>query len=226
MNIFNTELLKSLRAKEAFVPNDPAAMGTAPPGGAMPPGGDPMAALGGGMPPGAPPADPAAMGGAPPMDPAAAAGGGSAPPTREEIQAMIQQAVQAGGGAAGPGGKKKLDINTEIYHLKHLMVQLVGMLGGTVDPKVLMGDPAENPYSNPQEAASDPASAGAAPGALDSAIKPIQPIQPASPQAAGGAEKKGGFGSRGEGINQSQVTQMRDRASALLFRIKNAGKSA
>lgn len=213
-NIFNTELLKLAKQvvleKEAFVPGDPT--GGAGPGG-MPPGGMPPAA---GMDPsmagGAPPAGDPAAAGAPPVD---------APPSRDEIQQMIQQAVQqaGGGAAAGPGGKKKVDINTEIYHVKHLLVQLVGMLGGQIDPKVLMGDPAENPHAAPEEAAADPASVAAAPGALQSAIQPIKPIGGASPEMAQGG-KTASVRSPGEGLDESQMPVLRDKASALLYLLR------
>ena len=169
--------------KTGFV--DPAMASGAPPGGAPPAGGmDPMA---GAMPPmpamGADPAamggDPAAMGGAP-MGPDPAAG-----LTEERVMQMIQQATGGGAGAGGAGasGKMKVDVNTEIYHVKKMLALLLENLGIEVPPSMLLGDPADDPQSTPEQVASDPASAGASP---QSAIGPIQALQGASPALAAG----------------------------------------
>lgn len=228
MSFFNKELVHIAKDqvskaaaldKEGFVP---------PP--------DPSGGAGGaGAPPGAPPAAPAGdpSGGG---DPAAAGGGmpgmdpsQSAPPadpaggmSEARVMQMIQQAMQAGG--AG-GAKKKVDVNTELYHIKRLLVQLIGMMGGSVDPKMLLGDPAEDPYAKPEEAANDPASAAAQPGALESAIKPPEAMPAASPQLAqgGGDGKSASLRSPGEGVAKSQLPQIRDKAAALRIMIsKNA----
>jgi len=222
--LFNTELLHIARDqvskaaslnKGAFVPAGPAAEGA--------PMADPMA---GAMPPmpGIAPGDPAAMAAADPaamaaVDPAAAGSpagdvGGSVTETR--VQQMIQQALQQGG-AGGPA-KKKVDLNTEVYHIKRMLVQLLQSLGQQVDPSMLLGDPAEDPYASPEEAAGDPASAAAQPGAMQSAIKPPEPIQPASPELAQGESQKKAASLRSPGVGisyPSRLPQMRDKAAAL-----------
>lgn len=187
--------------KRGFV--DPAMAG----GGGAPPM-DPMAA--GGAPPmgpaGAPPMDPAAAGGMPPVgDPAAGL-------TEERVMQMIQQAV--GGGAGGAGGmmagKKKVDVNTEIYHIKKLLAIMMEHLGIEVPPTALLGDPAEDPQASPEEVANDPASAGASP---ESAIKPIEALQGASPQmaaAGGGNGKSAGLLSlAGEAAAKNRLLRLR-----------------
>jgi hypothetical protein len=178
---------------------DPAAAGGDPSmggGGGAPPGVDPMAAaaaMGGG-------------GGAPPSDPMAGGGGGAL--TEDRVLQLIQQSQaagtggmgggmgggMAGGGEMGPGGKPKMkiDVNTEIYHVKRLLVGLYAALGLSVPADTLLGDPAEDPYATQQEAQQDPASAAAAPGALESSIKPIAPIRGAAPGAQGAQGGAGG----------------------------------
>jgi hypothetical protein len=105
--------------------------------------------------------------------------------TEERVLQLIQE--NAGGGAAGagvdPAAKKKVDVNTEIYHIKKLLVHLMQTLGVEIEPTMLLGDPAEDPQAAPEEVAADPASAGAAP---ESAIQPIQALQGASQALAGG----------------------------------------
>lgn len=171
--------------KTGFV--DPAMAGGAPPGGA-PPSGDPMA---GAMPPmPAMGGDPAAMGG----DPAAMGGDPAAGLTEQHVQMMIQQALGGGGaGAGGAGmgaeGKKKVDVNTEIYHIKKMLALLLEQLGIEMPPSMLLGDPVDDPQSTPEQVANDPASAGASP---QSAIGPIQALQGASPALAAGGGGGGG----------------------------------
>jgi hypothetical protein len=180
------ELLKIARQRNAVLAEaektgfvDPAMAGGMPPGGAPPAGGaDPMA---GAMPPmpgmGM---DPAAAGGMP-ADPAAGL-------TEERVMQMIQEAGAGGGaaGAVGPDGaaKKKVDVNTEIYHIKKLLIHLLDTLGVEVPPTMMLGDPAEDPQATPEQVAADPASAGASP---QSAIAPIQALQGASPDMAAAA---------------------------------------
>jgi hypothetical protein len=202
--------------KTGFVDPAMAGGGGAPPG--MPPGGamDPMA---GAMPP-MPPmgGDPAAMGGDPAMmgaDPMMGGGG----LTEDRVLQMIQE--NAAGGAAGAGGaggagtdaagKKKVDVNTEIYHVKKLLVYLLENLGLNVPPTMLLGDPAEDPQAAPEEVSGDPASAGASP---ESAIQPIQALQGASQQMAGPAEEAppkaasaGLLSMAGQAAAQSRVLQ-------------------
>lgn len=194
---------QNVAEKRGFV--DPAAAAGA--AGGMPPGGAPPAdPMAGAMPPmpgmGADPAamggDPAAMGGDP-----AAMGMGADPAaglTEERVMQMIQEAGAGGSGGAGGTGEvgpdgqpkpKKVDVNTEIYHVKKLLVYLLENLGLDVPPTMLLGDPAEDPQSTPEQISGDPASAGASP---QSAIAPIQALQGASQSLAsgGGAEAGGG----------------------------------
>lgn len=135
--------------KRAFVPMPGGEAAPAPAGdpaagamGGMPPGVDPMMmAAAQGMPPaemmaaqGAP-VDPAmAMAAGTPVDPAAAgaAPAGAVPP---EIQAAIDQAVQAavgkggnGGAGAGTGGKAKAD--ERLAKIESMLSQVLGVLVG------------------------------------------------------------------------------------------------
>ena len=177
-----TPLLTS--AKQGFV--DPMAAGA---------GGDPAAM--GGMPP--PTADPMA-GAMPPMpamggDPMAGAMG---PGGVEERLAKLE-AMGAGGGEGGamgePGKKPKVDVNTEIYHIKKMLAKLLGSMGIQMDATDMLGDPAEDPEVPPEEAAQDPHSSAS----QQSTIGAIEPIGAASPALAaagggggGGAPMPGG----------------------------------
>lgn len=144
--------------------------------------------------------------------------GGGGALTEDRVLQLIQQSQQAGmagggmaggmaggAGAMGPGGKPKMkiDVNTEIYHVKRLLVGLYNALGLSVPADTLLGDPAEDPYATMQEAQQDPASAAAAPGALESSIKPIQPIRGAAPQAAGGGAQGAGAAGGGGGSEKT-----------------------
>lgn len=210
--IARDQVKKAAAAEKAAFVGDPAS-------GGMPPGGDPAAmggdpAAGGGMPP--PGMDPAAAGGMPPPasgSPTGDVGGGL---TEQRVMEMIQQASGGAGAGMGPGGKKKVDVNTEIYQIKRILVKLLSTLGVQVEPDMLLGDPAEDPRTPPGEAASDPASSAAQPGALESAIKPIDAMQGASPQLAqGGGEKQAQLRSPGTAFSPDALPRMRDKASAL-----------
>jgi len=223
--------------KNAFVDaqETQGAAGGGPPGGA-PGGGDPGGAMGGaGM-----PTDPMAALGAQGADPTGAMGGGL---TEDRVRQLIQEsaAVQGGAGAApgAAGGgalgkpKMKLDVNTEIYHVKRLLVAMMNFFKIPVSPDILLGDPAEDPYAAPGEAAADPASAGAAPGA--SVIPPIQPMQGASPAMAAGGMDMGGAGGAGGGQKMSHyhdngepidegLLAMSGRSSAIAELVRQAGR--
>jgi hypothetical protein len=143
--------------------------------------------------------------------------------TPDMVQQMIQQAM-AGGGAAGaagaPGQKKKIDINTEVYQIKKLLVYIMQNMGLSIPPDTLLGDPADDPHSDPAQAAQDPASSAAAPGAMESAIKPMAPMGGASPEMAqggGGGSKQSAYTLRDEGAGfpASALPSLRNRASAL-----------
>jgi hypothetical protein len=235
-SVFNPQLLKYARQitakaagdKAGFV--DPAMAG----GGGAPPGGDPAAAGGaapmaGPMPPmpGMGP-DPAAAGGAPP-------GGDPMADIQPMIEAAVQQALAAQGGGAGAGGagaggqKMKVDVNTEIYHLKKMMAMLMDQLGVQVPPTMLLGDPADDPQVPPGEAAKDPASAAAGQG---SAIGPIDPIQGASPALAaaggggGGAAPKAAEWEHDQGLEvDSQIVRQTNQAAALLSQLQALSSS-
>ena len=155
---------------------------------------DPAMAGGGG---GMPPMDPSMMGGGgggmPPMDPSMM-GGGPPPLSREEVQAMIQQAVAAGGGgaAAGAGGaaagglKPKIDVNVEIMQLKNMISKLIDAMGIPVPTQEMVATP-EKLTAMAQGAAPGGAAGGAGGGAAaggGSAIAPIDPMQAASPSLA------------------------------------------
>lgn len=183
-------------------------------GGGMPPGMDP-AAMGGGMPPGM---DPAAMGGGmPPMDPAAMSGAAAGPPplSREEVQAMIQQAVQAGGGAgagAGAAGlKPKIDVNVEIMQMKKLIARLCDAMGVHIPAQEMVATPGDLTQMAAQSQGA--AAGGAAP---TSAIAPPSPIQPAMPTGGGGGEKSGEACETGEAVALAAGHQrLQSKAAAL-----------
>jgi hypothetical protein len=201
--------------KTAFTPpqGDPMA-GGAPPmdpmaaGGGAPPM-DPMAA-GGGMPPmdpmaagGMPPMDPmAAGGGMPPMDPMAGGmppggGAGAVPP---EIQAMVDQAVQAamagsGGALPGQGGTKKIDpafMYMELSRIRKLMTNLYQHMGinlpddiledQTTAQSLMGGQPQSQPTDVPAAAGGGGGEPPALPGIGGQA--PLAPIEPAKTAAA------------------------------------------
>ena len=228
-NLFDPLLLRTARSqvKAAFV--DPATVsgqGGMPPGGdpaqgGMPPGGDPAQ---GGMPPGAAPG--AADVNAQLAMQSAGAGG----LTEDRVMQLIQGAMQGGGaggaGATGPNGqpKKKVDINTEIYQIKKLLIYLLQLQGATVPPEMMLGDPADDPQAAPGEAASDPASAGAVPGAQQSAIPPMKSMGAANPALAGGgggALKQSEFLNRGSVIAPSFLDTV-NQASGLAALIRRA----
>ena len=155
---FLYQVLKALnngRTKVAFVPGnevmpmDPSMMGGA--GGPMPPMDPGM--MGGGMPPmdpsmmgGAPPIDPSMLGGLGPMPagdaggmpPAGPAGGSATGLTPEEIRKIVREELSAGGGGS-KGAKKKVDIETELFQIKQLLVMIVQELGLPVPATLLMG---------------------------------------------------------------------------------------
>jgi hypothetical protein len=214
--VFNLQLLQTAHdqlEKAAFV--DAAMAGGAAGGGegGAAPTASPMA---GPMPP------MPAMG---PGDPAAAAPPAAPGVTPEAVQQMIQQAMAGGaaGGAAGaagaPGQKKKVDVNTEVYQIKKLLVYIMQNMGLSIPPDTLLGDPADDPHIDPNQAAQDPASAAAAPGAMESSIKPMAPMGGASPEMAqavgGAAEKTSEVRVSGTGFPASSLPTMRNRASAL-----------
>jgi hypothetical protein len=225
--------------KGAFVD----AQDTQGPGGGAP-GGDP-----GGMPGGMPGGDPAA--GGMPTDPMAAMGPAGADPaamggggmSEDRVRQLIQESMAMQGGAGGAGGgagalgpngkpKMKVDVNTEIYHVKRLLVAMMNYFQIPVSPDILLGDPAEDPYAAPGEAASDPASAGASPGA--SAIPPIKPMGGASPALAAGGGGGGGDASMGGGGQKmgqyydnggpiaEQLVTMSSRSSAIAELVRQA----
>lgn len=218
------------RNKSAFVdpataagaapPEDPAATGGAPP---MDP------SMGGG----APPMDPSMMGGAPPMDPAMAGGGGD-PALKAELEAVKQQLaqLQSGGGTAGAAGKPmkpKVDINTEIYQVKKLLVILMNQLGASIPPDLLLGDPAQDPAIPPEQAAQDPLSSAAT--QQQSGINPVSqaapppggPLEmPAPPEQTSKAASllNAGQGYSFPGTTDAYAT-MRGRPAALLARYRD-----
>lgn len=160
----------------------PGAAAAAPVAGAMPPmpgmGPDPAAAGGG-----------EAAVGMPPEEGAAAEGGGV---TAAEVEQIVSRLLASQGGGAGGGNgegnaKPKVDVNTEIYHIKKLLTRMASELGIQIDPQMLQGDPADDPAVPNTEAAKDPESAAASMMG-QSAINPIEPMQGASPAlaAAGG----------------------------------------
>jgi hypothetical protein len=115
------------------------------------------------------------------MDPMA--GGGLGPGVEERLAKI--EAGLGGGGAEGAGGemkKPKVDVNTEIYHIKKMLAKMLTTLGIQMDATDMLGDPAEDPEVPPEEAAQDPHSAAS----QQSSIAPISPIEGASP-AMGGA---------------------------------------
>lgn len=224
-NLFDPQLMAVARdqvTKAAFVDasasgGDPAAAGGAPTGM------DPMAMMGGG----GGPADVSAQ--------MAAAGGGGGALSEDRVKQLIQESMAAGGGAGatgaggavGPNGqpKKKVDVNTEIYQIKKLLIYLLNAQGVQVPPDMMLGDPADDPHADPSEAASDPASAGAQPGAMQSAINAIKPIQGASPAMASGGGEGGGEKQsslrHGTPVNYSGL-QIAKGASALHALIRQA----
>jgi hypothetical protein len=238
-NLFDPLLLRTARAqvKQAFV--DPS---TASGGGGDPSqgGGDPS--QGGGDPSqgGAPPPGGGGAPGAADVNAQLQAQAANAPQglTEDRVMQMIQAAQQGGGmgggaggaGAMGPNGmpKKKVDVNTEIYQIKKLLVYMLQTQGVTVPPEMLLGDPADDPQADPNQAAQDPASAGAAPGVQQSSIPPIKPMGGASPALAagggGGAQKQSQFLNRGSVMNPSFLDTV-NQASGLqaLIRQANAG---
>jgi hypothetical protein len=208
--------------KQGFVDPAMASSGGAPPmdpamaggGGGMPM--DPaMMGGGGGM-----PMDPAMMGAAPPMDPAMAGEGGGGI-SKEEIQAMISEALAAqgagtgdpaAGGAAGAGGGKKMkvDVNQEIYQIKKLLVMLFEQAGIDVPANLLLGDPAMDPHAPADAAAKDPLSAGASPEQPGgSSIPPIAPIQGAGPELVSDAQKAAADENilHGKAVSESATTK-------------------
>jgi hypothetical protein len=235
-SVFNPELLKYARelaakaagSKTGFV--DPAMAGG---GGGAPPGGDPMAAGGaapmaGPMPP-MPPmgGDPAAAGG----DPMAAGGGDPMADLQPMIQQAVQQAMAAQGGGAGGGGgeKMKVDVNTEVYHIKKLLTRIAGELGITIDPQMLLGDPAMDPEVPPEQAAQDPQSVAAGQGSSISGIAPIQGASPAL-AAAGGAAGGGEAAPKAASWEHEQgrecdrgIVKQTNQASALLAQLRALG---
>lgn len=187
----NPELIALVEklSKRAFT--DPAALG-----GAAPMDPAQAAAMQGGQgPTGAPPADPAAGGdpNAAPADPAAGGGGDQMGAIMAALGQMQQQimALQQGGGAAaggaGAGGtgaaaggiKPKIDVNTEIMQIKHMMAKICDALGIQLSAAEMVATPDKlNQMAAQQQApAGDPAAA-------QSAIQPIQPMGAASPQLA------------------------------------------
>lgn len=254
MSIFNPELLKFARqhvqeAKRAFI--DPAMAGGGGGGAAGAAGADPMAAP---MPPmpamgmdpaaagGAPPGGDPAAGGAPPIPDAGAPAGGDSV-SRAEFDMLMQkvdQALAGGGAGAGKGEKMKVDVNTEIYHIKKLLTQIAGELGMKIPPQMLLGDPAMDPEVPPEQAAQDPHSVAASQG---SAIGPIEPVGAASPAlAAGGGAGGGGGGEapksasaepwnvdtaqaeRGQEV-PSGLVQQSNKAAALAAQLRHVNRS-
>lgn len=157
---------------------------------AVVPGGqtDPMA--GGGMAPPAPaappPADPMAGGGAPAVDPA----------IQQQVQMAMQQAGGGmAGGPAGKGGGKKAEqqlLDTKLWIIQYILVQLAEQAGLKLPPSVLIGPPpdpmamaqaqteAQTPMAPgaPAQQGDPMAAAGGAGGAGGGAFPPIQPMQP------------------------------------------------
>jgi len=192
-------------AKQAFV--DPMAAG----------GGDPAM---GGMPP--PAADPM-MGAMPPMpgmgaDPMAAGGSAMGPGGVEERLAKLEAGGAAGGAAGEDGMKKpKVDVNTEIYHIKKMLAKLLSSMGIQMDATDMLGDPAEDPEVPPEEAAQDPFSAAS----QQSSIGAIGPVEGASPAMMGG----GGGGAPAGGAPKAAgagLQTMTDKAAALTSVLRRA----
>lgn len=226
--IFNPELLKIAHVqvnKEAFV--DPAAASAGgmadPMAGAMPP----MPGMGGAEAGG----DPLAAGAPPPADPLADPLAGAAPEagagvTADEVRAIVQEAVAGLGGAGGAGGaggeKMKVDVNTEIYHIKKLLVRMAGELGIKIDPQMLLGDPASDPAVPMEQAAQDPESAAAS-MAGSSSINPIGGIQGASPALVTGEGQKAASSlEHGHAFDDTGLQINNDKAAALLRQLKPA----
>lgn len=187
----NPELIALVEklSKRAFT--DPAALG-----GAAPMDPAQAAAMQGGQgPTGAPPAGDPAAGGDPnaaPADPAAGGGGDQMGAIMAALGQMQQQimALQQGGGAAaggaGAGGagaaaggiKPKIDVNTEIMQIKHMMAKICDALGIQLSAAEMVA----TPDKLNQMAAQQQAPAGEP--AAQSAIQPVQPMGAASPQLA------------------------------------------
>lgn len=209
-------VLTSVFGKEAFV--DPATAGAAD-----------MAAMGGAAGGAPPPMDPMAAGPmAGPMPPMPEMGVGAesglGPGSVEERLAKLE----AGGGGAAVGEdaakKPKVDVNTEIYHLKKMMAKLLNALGIQMDATDMLGDPAEDPEVPPGEAAQDPHSAAS----QTSSISPIQPVEGASLglAAAGGGEaepaKAAGYSGNGIARPIPQTLRMSNRAAAMATVLRQA----
>ena len=227
-NLFDSSLLATARhyvIKAAFV--DPSqASGQPDPSQQQgpPPGGDPS--QGGGAPPPGP-----APGAADVSAQLQAQSANQGSLTEDRVMQMIQGALQGAGGGAGGGAgamgpngqpKKKVDVNTEIYQIKKLLIYMLQAQGVTVPPEMLLGDPADDPQAAPGAAAQDPASAGAAPGTQSSAIPAMKPMGGASQAlAGGGAQKQSEFLNRGSVMSPSFLETV-NQASGLAALIRQA----
>lgn len=231
-NLYSKTHLSHLRAqliKRGFVdPSqfamDPAAMDPAMMGGGMPPGAgggmppmDPMAAQGavGGMPMdpammGQAAMDPAMMGGAPPAAPAPApAPAAPAGVSKEEVMALIQQALSggtaaqatgggqgggSGGSSSGSKGKKGAgneqlgQMAIDLAQIKAVQAQILDQLalitGEPVNTMAITsaaGSPAPEGAEEAPAPEGAPAGgeAGAAPPMIPGAFQGVEPIQPA-----------------------------------------------
>jgi len=215
----NRELVKlarhQLMRKIAFVGgNDPAMTG------------DPSGGMGGGG-AGGMPMDPAMMG----MDPAmmGGGGGGAAPPppsglSREEVQAMISQAMQSGGGGAmGAGGemiKPKIDVNVELMQIKNLLAKLCDVNGVQIPAEMMVATP-EKLTAMAQGSAQGGVTqgAGAGGGSGMGAIPPMEGMQGSGVPGGGGGEKSGqikkAFKEQGRPFDAPELLAAKDRASAI-----------
>ena len=194
--------------KQGFVDTATAGGGA---GAGAPPGMDPAMSAAGGV-PGMPMGDPSGGGaGGMPMggDPSGGMGGGGGGLTEDRVLQLIQQSQQAGTGGGGGAGaqmgangqpKKKVDVGTELYQIKKLLILQMQRNGEEVPPDILLGDPVDDPHAPPEQAQQDPASAGFSGG---SAISPIQPLQAASPALAAGGGSGGGGGGDSGGSKKS-----------------------
>lgn len=219
--IGNPELLKLAQArfrKFAFVGgNDPAMTG------------DPS----GGM----PPMDPSAMGGMPPMDPSMMGGGGAPPPppgpSAEDINQMVQQAVQqamSGSGMSGGSGmggdmiKPKIDVNVELMQIKNLLAKLCDANGIQIPAEMMVATP-EKLTAMAQGSAQGGITqgAGGGGGSAMGAIPPMGGMQ-GSGVPGGGGEKSGhlkkAYIESGEAFDTTNLSVARNSSLAIMDIIK------
>lgn len=139
----------------------------------------------------APPPDPSA-GGAPPAaaPPPAAPGGGADPATLQAVQQVLGQ-----GGAGGKGGGKKAEtqlLDTKLWTIQYLLVQLCEQAGIKLPPSVVIGPPPDPMAMAAAQQDQQIAQGAAGPMQDPNAAGPqgVQPMQPMDPSQGpiGGAK--------------------------------------